>query len=438
MKSSIAQALWNRGFSKRGMLFSRAPLAFVGLLLLTSCGLPANGDAPGSTSIIQAGNQSATNSVTGALTKVRMIDANIGWAMGWDLAGSGAYQILRTTDGGRHWKMLLQCFPMSGLGKGENCSADFRSAKVATVVEPDYARQTLRIFHTSDGGQTWQRSVIAAVDLETPAVFVDGLHGWVFATDHFPGPDAGSAYIGGDIALYRTSDGGASWQRIASGPSTSQITATTDDAYGIPPFAASARLQFVTPSTGWLIGSSSRPDLASNSWLYMTQDGGNSWRQVALSFPDEALALWPPTFFTERVGVFPILTSGPAPQYVRGTLIFSTRDGGQTWTSAAVPKDVTNATFLDLQHAVAFDADTKALIATNDGWNHWTSTPIPTTFTRMYAFDFVSPTLGWALADNHIILRPEPGGGIRKGGKIALLHTTDGGQTWQEIAHSVM
>jgi hypothetical protein len=127
--------------------------------------------------------------------------------------------------------------------------------------------------------------------------------------------------------------------------------------------------------------------------------------------------------------VFPILTSGLASQYARGTLIFSTHDGGQTWTSAAVPKEVTNATFLDLEHAVAFAADTKALIATNDGWNHWTSTPIQTTFTRMYAFDFVSPTLGWAVADNHTILRPEPGGGICKGEKIALLHTTDGGQT---------
>ena len=188
MKSSIAQALWSKGLSKRGMLFPRTPLDFVGLLLLTSCGLPANGDVPGSSSIVHAGNQPATNSVVGALTKVQMIDANIGWAVSWDLAGSGAYQILRTTDGGRRWRMLLQCFPTSGLGKGENCSADFRFAKVATVVEPDYARQTLRIFHTSDGGQTWRRSVVAAIDLETPAVFVDGLHGWVFATDRLSWP----------------------------------------------------------------------------------------------------------------------------------------------------------------------------------------------------------------------------------------------------------
>ena len=89
MKSSIAQALWSKGLSKRGVLFPRTPLAFVGLLLLTSCGLPANGDVPGSSSIVHAGNQPATNSVVGALTKVQMIDANIGWAVSWDLAGSG-------------------------------------------------------------------------------------------------------------------------------------------------------------------------------------------------------------------------------------------------------------------------------------------------------------------------------------------------------------
>ena len=171
---------------------------------------------------------------------------------------------------------MLKCLPTQDMGKGfEGCSTDFHSASVATVVQPEYNSKTqtsrIRIFHTSDGGQTWQSSVIDARDLETPAVFVDALHGWVFSTDHFPGPDPGSAYIGGQIALYRTSDGGKSWQRIASGPSTSQIATTSDDAYGIPPFAASAHMQFVTPSTGWLIGSALHMDLSNYSGY---QDSG--------------------------------------------------------------------------------------------------------------------------------------------------------------------
>jgi len=375
-----------------------------------------------------------------------MLDARVGWAVSWDLAGTGAYHILKTTDGGRHWKSLLECLPTQGLGKDfvEECATDFHSAAVATVVQPEYESQTqisrLRIFHTSDGGQTWQSSMLTARDLYTPAVFVDALHGWILATDHFPGPDPSSAYIGGQIALYRTSDGGNTWQRIASSPSTSQIASTTDDAYGIPPLAASARLQFVTPTTGWLIGSSLHPDHSDYSWLYVTHDGGSSWQHVALSFPAGALAFWRPTFFTEQEGLFPVLTTGPAPQEAHGTLLYTTRDGGQTWTSTSVPIDVTTAVYIDQQHAVSAgnDMDSKGFYLTSDGWKRWTTVQFHTTFKHIFAYDFVSPVLGWALADTRTVFFPQPGGGLRKGDVITLLQTTDGGRAWQEIAHSVL
>jgi photosystem II stability/assembly factor-like uncharacterized protein len=442
--SSIDTAMGSRGHKRRRFISPFSTLTLLGfLLLLTSCGQNGTGSESSISSVVKADNQRGTNVVAGAFTTLHMINAMIGWAISWDITGSSTYNILKTTDGGRHWKTMLKCLPTQDMGKGfiEGCSTDFHSASVATVVQPEYDSKTqtsrIRVFHTSDGGQTWQGSVINARDLETPAVFVDGLHGWVFATDHFPGSDPASAYIGGQIALYRTGDGGKTWQRIASGPSTSQIAATTDDAYGIPPFAASARMQFVTPSTGWLIGSASHPDMSNYSWLYVTHDGGSSWHKAAISFPAQALALGRPTFFTEQEGLFPVLTSGPAPQYARGTMLYTTQDGGQTWTSTAVPFDVTNAVFIDMNHAVSVgDTDSKAFYTTSDGWKHWTKVRVQTTFKRIYGFDFVSPALGWALADNRTIFLPEPGGGIRKGDVIALLQTRDGGRTWREIAHS--
>jgi photosystem II stability/assembly factor-like uncharacterized protein len=424
MIKSVDQELWRKKHLTRGVLFQCFTSIVLGFLLLTSCG-PAE-------------HQPTSINIPGALLSVRMMDASVGWAESWDPAGSGAYLILRTTDGGSRWKLLVQCFPTEGLGKSGFCPTDFRSATVATVVEPDYARQTQRIFHTSDGGQTWQRSVIAAADLETPALFVDGLHGWAFATDHFPGPDATSSYIGGQIALYRTSDGGITWQRIASGSATSQIWTSSSDAYGAPPFAASARLQFVTPGLGWLMGTSAHPDLSTYTWMSVTDDGGITWRSVNLAFPAEAMAVWRPTFFTEREGVFPVLTFGPAPQNVRGTMLFKTQDGGQTWSSVAVPMDVTNATFLDLQHAVALDIDKKAIVSTSDGGIHWTSVSLQLPFTRLMSADFVTPAVGWMLATNRTNSVLPEHGAPQKGDVFALLHTTDGGKTWQEIAHSVV
>jgi hypothetical protein len=165
---NIDQALWRSRDSRRGGLLPCSILTLVCLLLLTSCRQPGNGCAASSTS---AENQPAANTIAGALIKVQMIDASIGWAVSWNLAGTGAYHILKTTDGGHHWKPLLQCLPTQELGKGflKDCATDFHSALVATVVQPEYDSQTqtarLRIFHTSDGGQTWQSSVLAARDL---------------------------------------------------------------------------------------------------------------------------------------------------------------------------------------------------------------------------------------------------------------------------------
>ncbi len=88
-----------------------------------------------------------------------------------------------------------------------------------------------------------------------------------------------------------------------------------------------------------------------------------------------------------------------------------------------MPFDVTNAVFIDMNHAVSVNAtDSMSLYTTSDGWKHWTKVQI----------------LGWALADNRTFFLPEPGGGIRKGDVVALVQTTDGGRTWQEIAHSVV
>lgn len=433
-----------RNSGQRQMIpISMMLIMIVALFVLSSCGSNGNGGSTGS-SETQASNQPATNILTGDLTDLHMIDATVGWAVSWDIAGAGAYHILRTVDGGVHWKVMLQCSSSQSLGRGfvQGCVSDFHSATVATVLAPEYNSATResqsRIFHTSDGGQTWRSSVVKARYLETPAVFTDALHGWFLATDHFPGYDPGSDYIGKDIALFRTSDGGNTWQRIASAPATSQLPGTSDDAYGVVPFAASARMQFVTATTGWLAGTSYQNVSTSFCWLYVTHDAGSTWHQVAIPFPAQGLLLWPPRFFTGQEGLLPVLTSGPAPQYARGTMFYTTHDGGQTWTGTAVPFDVTNGGFLDMNNAWAPAAtvDEKALYTTSDGWQHWNKILMKTAFKRVFGFSFVSPGLGWALADNRTTFAPEPGGGIRKGDMIAVLKTTDGGQTWREIAYS--
>ena len=109
---------------------------------------------------------------------------------------------------------------------------------------------------------------------------------------------------------------------------------------------------FTNPTTGWIIGATYRADTTSTSWLYATHDAGNTWQHVELSFSPQAMAVWTPTFFDEHNGLFPVMVSGPAPQYAHQTAIYSTSDAGKTWAqSAFVPFDVTYSVFLSMDSA---------------------------------------------------------------------------------------
>jgi photosystem II stability/assembly factor-like uncharacterized protein len=414
----------------------------IALLLLTSCGSKQQGNIASDSSTVQGANGSQTGVLAGAFSTVHMINASVGWAETMNLSSpSISFTVLRTTDGGYHWQTVLQCSPYQGVGKGAGfatCPGDFRSATIATVVETQ--QSTMNIYHTVDGGQTWQRSAINAGYLETPPVFVDALHGWVLVTDNFPGYDPGSTYIGKEIALLRTVDGGHSWQKIGSSDAASQLPVTSDDAYGTAPFTASTRMEFTSSTNGWLVGTSYKKDNASFSWLYVTHDGGTSWSKVAIAFPTQSDALWTPQFFTAQDGLLPVSTSGPAPTYTPKTMLYATHDGGTTWVGTSIPFDVTNATYLDMTHAWLWTGSPlqHTFSVTSDAWQHWTKKNFTTRFASIYGFDFVSLTLGWAIASNVRAHLPEPGGGLRSGDTVALLKTMDGGQTWQEVAHSIV
>jgi len=410
--------------------------------MLASCGKQSQGGTAGQSTAVQGAKGTATNTPAGAFNTLHMITASIGWAETTNSSPTTIYYtVLRTTDGGVHWQAVLRCLPYQGSGKGAGyatCPADFRSATTATVLETQ--QSTMNIYHTVDGGQTWQRSTLTGGYLETPPVFVDALHGWALVTDNYPGYDPGSSYIGKEIALFRTVDGGQSWQKIGSSAAKSQLPTTSDDAYSTAPFTASTRMAFVSDTTGWLVSTSYRMDESSFSWLYVTHDGGTTWRKVPISFPAGAEAIWTPQFFNAQDGLLPVYTSGHAPQYTPATMLYTTHDGGATWIGTSVPFDVTNAVYIDMAHAWAAwtgNSNKDTFATTSDGWQHWTKGSIHTSFVNIYGFDFVSPALGWAIADNVRNIVPD-GSSLRSGDIVTLLKTTDGGQTWREIAHSVV
>lgn len=433
-KISTAKHSW-----RKYPIFMSVFIFFIVLLALSGCGKQA--EVTGQSGTMQGEHGPGTTTPRGAFYMLHMITASAGWAETMNFSSTIYFTVLRTTDGGIHWHAVLQCSPYEGYGKGSGfatCPADFRSASLATVVETQQSSTT--IYHTTDGGQTWQRSTLNASYIETTPIFVDALHGWALLTDNFPGYDSGSTYIGKEIALFRTVDGGQSWQKIGSSAAKSQLPVTSDDGYGSPPFQASTRMDFTSATTGWLAGTTYRMDNSTYSWLDVTHDGGTHWRQTSISFPASADVLQAPTFFNALDGIMPVGTSGPAPAYTPQAALYITHDGGSTWTPTFVPFDVSFADYIDTTHAWAYTGSMNqhTFAATSDGWQHWTRSNLQTSFFNIGGFDFASPSLGWAIADNAKIRLPEPGGGLRSGDIVALLKTTDGGKTWQEIAHSVV
>jgi photosystem II stability/assembly factor-like uncharacterized protein len=113
--------------------------------------------------------------------------------------------------------------------------------------------------------------------------FVDERHAWVAArfTD-----------------LWRTSDGGRTWQRMRRG---SNEKAILGDIF---------RVNFITPSRGWLM---------TGDGTWQTEDGGSMWRRI---FPNDSDG---PQFADARHGWMNVsVTESSQQSYV-------TQDGGQNW-----------------------------------------------------------------------------------------------------------
>lgn len=138
-----------------------------------------------------------------AIASVHMVTPAVGWAL-------SPHAVLRTMDGGRDWTILrrLPAGGTTGLGLA---AIDSVHAWVAT------SGMGTRVFSTTDGGRRWRVSTILhgylapsqGIAFGTPAPsFVDAHHGWTLTSE-------GAGMEQAQYDVYRTSDGGITWARIA-------------------------------------------------------------------------------------------------------------------------------------------------------------------------------------------------------------------------------
>jgi photosystem II stability/assembly factor-like uncharacterized protein len=348
----------------------------------------------------------------GPIVGAQLLDAGNGWALTSDsLRWRGPEERWRTTS------------PRAAAGM-DLLSAFFLDRRAGWLVAADLPRDggptELTAFRTTDGGVTWDASSMGQVSVQQSEdgtgplylSFVDARHGWLLVNTRLPGQSAEQE----TGTLFRTTDGGRGWQRLADAPTPGGI-------------------RFLTHQRGWQVW---------NDQLHETRDGGRTWSVVPLppvpGGPGRLLLADLPTVFADGTGFLPVLLV-PARSGASFTAGFlETRDGGGTWgpprpvprTSANVPLPAVAASGTLL----VLVPDTSTVARSDDGGRTWRSGPtdLPRRgYTQLAGMAFVDGTTGWLLSEFLPGCSPDPTCGTTG----ALLRSRSGGRSWATILPGV-
>ncbi len=320
------------------------------------------------------------------LRQLYMLDDSNGWA-----AGENA--VLRTTDGGITWYSVLPVAP-SG--------AYFSSINTGWVVS-----SLSLLYRTTDGGRTWTQF---NVPFDGGSLqFLDANNGFLLAG----GPVGMHKH---PVWLYQTTDGGATWTRKYTNDPLDPAAGNT-----LPFGGLKNGITFRDTTSGWVGGYTPTDGYV---YLYKTTDSGVTWSPVSLPLPagyeSAFITTTAPKFFGTNDAILPVwMTIGAD---MRDLFLYTTRDGGNTWTpSPAFARNADATDITSTTHAIAWDWSNVFHVTSNGGASWTTITPNVNFSEDFRGFDFVSATTGWAMRT------PANGGTL-------LYRTSDGGYTWTLIS----
>ena len=261
------------------------------------------------------------------------------------------------------------------------------------------------LYRTQDGGQSWQLIWSKAGTFIRSLGFIDSKHGFLGNLG------AGIANITDATPLYGTKDGGVTWEPAKIGAADIPGVCSIDVQKTRSIYEGDISERYYIHAAGRANGPAK---------LVRSEDGGQTWTLIDLS--ERAGMILDVKFFDPNTGFVFAATSGDLAQ--SNALILKTNDGGRTWRqvyrSNRLNEIIWKGSFANSKVGYATvqnddPANTQQhIVKTTDGGEHWSELPlVANKDAEELGIGFVSPEKGWV------------------GTAVGGFETSDGGSSWR-------